>query len=145
MKNRKLLAMLLIYMCACLFAQESENIGTLKVVVSGLKNDRGDIKIGLFDSAESYQGKAERFRGSNLSIVDKRAEWLIEGIPFGEYAVKLFHDEDKDNEIDKNFIGLPTESFGFSNNPKIRFGPPGFDKTKFLFNSKEMTIVIELK
>ena len=145
MKNRAQLEILLIFMCAFLFAQESENIGILKVIVSGLKSDKGDIKIGLFNSAESYQGKTDKFRGSILPIVDKRAEWLIESIPFGEYAVKLFHDEDKDDKIDRNFIGMPTESIGFSNNAKIGFGPPGFKKAKFLFNSKEMTIVIELK
>jgi uncharacterized protein (DUF2141 family) len=145
MKNRMRFEMLLIIMCAFLFAQESENIGNLKVIVSGLKSDQGDIKIGLFNSAESYQGKTDKFRGAILPIVDKRAEWLIESIPFGEYAVKLFHDEDKDDKIDRNFIGMPTESIGFSNNAKIGFGPPGFKKAKFLFNSKEMTIVIELK
>jgi uncharacterized protein (DUF2141 family) len=144
MKRRLQLEVLLIFMSTFLFAQESENIGILKVIVSGLRSDKGDIKIGLFNSAESYQGKTEKYRGSILPIAGKRAEWLIENIPFGEYAIKLFHDEDKDDKIDRNFMGMPTESIGFSNNAKIGFGPPGFKKAKFLFNSKEMTIVIEL-
>jgi uncharacterized protein (DUF2141 family) len=134
----------LMFNCSFLSAQESENIGNLKIVVSGLKNDQGDVKIGLFNSAGSFQGKSDKFRGSILSITDKRAEWLIENIPFGEYAVKLFHDEDKDDRIDRNFMGMPSESIGFSNNAKIGWGPPGFKKAKFLFHSKEMILVIDL-
>jgi uncharacterized protein (DUF2141 family) len=137
-------AVLLMLMVPILPAQEMPETGSLRVIVSGLRSNDGEIQIGLFNSAASYKGKSDRFRGSILPIADHRAEWLIEGIPFGEYAIKLFHDEDRDGKMDKNFIGIPSERFGFSNNPKISLGPPGFDKTKFLFDSKEMTIVIEL-
>jgi uncharacterized protein (DUF2141 family) len=145
MKHGIALTIVPIFIQAFVFAQEPENIGTLKIVVSGLKNNAGDVKIGLFNSVESYQGKTEKFRGNVLQIENRRAEWLVENIPFGEYAIKLFHDEDKDDKIDRNFLGMPKESIGFSNNAKIGLGgPPGFNKAKFLFNSKEMTIVISL-
>jgi uncharacterized protein (DUF2141 family) len=131
-------------MCIFLHAQESVPVGNLKVVVLGLKNDRGEVRIGLFNSIAGYQGKTGPFRGSSLPIENRQATWTVEQLPFGEYAIKLFHDEDKDNRIKRNFLGFPTESVGFSNNAKIRFGLPGFDKTRFVFNSKEMTVVIQL-
>ena len=73
------------------------------------------------------------------------AIWEINKIPFGEYAIKAFHDEDRDDEIDMNFLGIPVESYGFSNNVRGIFGPPSFDKAKFLFNVDSLAIEIKLR
>ncbi len=124
--------------------KETHKIGNLFVIVSNLKNNSGDVKIGLFNSEESFKGKSEKYRGSVLKIINNRAEWRIENIPYGEYAIKLFHDEDSDDEIDTNFLGIPKESYGFSNNAKGIFGPPSFEKAKFQFKDKEMRIEIKL-
>ena len=34
------------------------------------------------------------------------------GLPEGEYAISLFHDENENKELDTNFIGIPKEAFG---------------------------------
>ncbi|NOZ62464.1 MAG: DUF2141 domain-containing protein [Calditrichaeota bacterium] len=59
--------------------------------------------------------------------------------------MKAFHDEDSDNEIDANFVEIPTESYGFSSNIKALFGPPSFDKANFLFNADSMKIESNLR
>jgi uncharacterized protein (DUF2141 family) len=119
--------------------------GILKVVVSGLENNEGDVKIGLYNSEESYNGKTEKFKGAILRIDDQKTIWIVNDIPFGTYAIKVFHDEDSDDEIDTNFLGIPTESYGFSNNTMGLFGPPDFDDAKFLTNSDTTNIEIILK
>jgi uncharacterized protein (DUF2141 family) len=119
--------------------------GILKVVVSGLENNEGDVKIGLYNSEESYNGKIEKFKGAILRIDDQKTIWIVNDIPFGTYAIKVFHDEDSDDEIDTNFLGIPTESYGFSNNTMGLFGPPDFDDAKFLTNSDTTSIEIILK
>ena len=124
--------------------QNHQNIGNLIVIINDLKNNNGDVKIGLFNSKESYNGKEEKFKGAILEIENKMVIWEVNNIPFGEYAIKAFHDEDQDDEIDTNFIGIPTESYGFSNNAKGLFGPPSFDKAKFRFNNQDMQIEINL-
>lgn len=137
-----------ILFCPNVFSQpdnkEPEKIGNLIVIVSGLKNNNGDLKIGLFNSSSSFDGKEEKFRGATLKIDSSKVEWIIMDIPFGEYAIKAFHDEDSDNIVDTNFIGIPKEAYGFSNNPKIFFKPPSFEKAKFTFNSNEQMIEIKL-
>ncbi|MBN2200664.1 DUF2141 domain-containing protein [bacterium] len=139
------LGAVLFFACACASARDSTAVCDLTVIVTGLKSDRGDVQIGLFNSAESFRGKSPKFMGAALPIADRRAEWRVGTIPFGEYAVKLFHDEDGDDTVDRNFIGMPTESIGFSNRAKIGLaGAPGFNKSKFLLNSPERTVVIEL-
>ena len=124
---------------------DQEKVGDLTVLIHNLKNNKGEVKIGLFNSEDSYNGKKEKYKGAMLKVENKQAKWVIENIPFGEYAIKAFHDEDGDDKVDTNFIGMPTERYGFSNNVKGLFGPPSFDKAKFHFDKEEMQIEIKLK
>jgi len=88
--------------------------------------------------------KSKKFKGAVIKIENKKVKWEVKNIPFGEYAIEAFHDEDGDDKVDTNFIGIPTESYGFSNNIKGLFGPPSFEKAKFLFNKQNMQIEIKL-
>jgi uncharacterized protein (DUF2141 family) len=49
-----------------------------------------------------------------------------------------------DGELDSNFLGIPTEDYGFSNNARGTFGPADYDDAKFLFEQTEMTIEISV-
>ena len=66
-------------------------------------------------------------------------------LPFGKYAISIFHDVNDNEELDANFIGIPKEPYGFSNNPKSSFGPPGFDAAAFEFEKDGFEIEIILK
>jgi len=55
----------------------------------------------------------------------------IAGLAPGVYAVSAIHDENDNRKLDKSFIGMPTEGVAFSNNAKIAFGPPKFEKVRF--------------
>jgi uncharacterized protein (DUF2141 family) len=56
----------------------------------------------------------------------------------------VFHDENKDGELDTNILGIPSEDYGFSNNVSSWFGPPSWEKSKFPFNKKELTLEISV-
>jgi uncharacterized protein (DUF2141 family) len=124
-------------------AEESTTSGTLKVIVEGLESDSGSVQIGLFNTEDSWEDKEEKFKGAIIPVKDKKAEWIIKNIPFGEYAIRFFHDENGNNAMDMNLIGMPTESYGFSNNAKALFSMPGFDKAKFMFDSTHTTEIIK--
>jgi uncharacterized protein (DUF2141 family) len=53
------------------------------------------------------------------------------------YSFRFFHDENENEDIDTNWLGIPREGFGFSNNPKMLFGPPKFKKTLFDLNESK--------
>ena len=48
-------------------------------------------------------------------------------------------------ELDSNFLGIPTEDYGYSNNASSWFGPPSWEKAKFIFNKEELTIEISVE
>ena len=52
----------------------------------------------------------------------------MNSLPAGRYAVKAFHDENDNGELDTNLVGIPSEGYGFANDPSTTFGPPDFEE-----------------
>jgi uncharacterized protein (DUF2141 family) len=65
-------------------------------------------------------------------------------LPAGEYAVSLFHDENDNKVLDKNFIGIPKEGIGTSNDAKGSFGSSKFEDAKFAVKAGLKTITIHI-
>lgn len=123
---------------------DTSKTGTLTVSVTGLKSDKGSVRIALFNSEVSYAGKDdEQFRKAELAIHDGTAIAVFEQLPPGEYAVRLFHDKNGNGKLDK-LMGVPVEDYAFSNNARGVMGPPGFKKARFTFDGRESTIGISI-
>ena len=128
-------------------AQDSNNFiarGKLTIVVTGFSNEEGNCRFALDNSKSVYEREDSVWIGKILPIVNKKVIVVIDSLGYGEYAVRVFHDENKNEEIDTNFLGIPTEDYGYSNDASDWFGPPSWDRAKFIFNKPEMTIEIEV-
>ena len=118
--------------------------GTLNVRITGFANDNGKCRFALDNSKEVYESEDSVFVGRILPIIDGVATFTIDSLEYGTYAIKVFHDENVDSELNTNIFGIPSEDYGFSNNASGWFGPPSWEKSKFLFNEKEMTVEISV-
>jgi uncharacterized protein (DUF2141 family) len=116
--------------------------GELTIIINGFENDEGKAMIALCNSREDYETRDQAYQTNQMKINENEAQWTINNLPFGEYAIKVFHDEDDDDEMDKNFLGIPSEKYGFSNNVRGRFGPASWEDANFLFNSQKDTVYI---
>jgi uncharacterized protein (DUF2141 family) len=128
------------------FSQNNNSIemGSLTVKLTGFANDNGNCRFALDNSKEVYESEDSVFVGRLLPIIDSVATFTIDSLQYGTYAIKVFHDENSDGELDTNIFGIPSEDYGFSNNASGWFGPPSWEKSKFLFNEKEMTVEISV-
>jgi uncharacterized protein (DUF2141 family) len=125
--------------------KNAKQTGQLQVTIVGLENDVGKVQVGLFDSKEGYSGGGEPFRGSSVKIRGEKAECTFAGIPYGIYAIKAYHDKNGNGKLDMNFMGIPNEPYGFSNNARAEFGPTKWDDAKFAFTSKSMSMEITVR
>lgn len=116
----------------------------INIRIEGLKNNSGTVKVALCNSLENYKNHKAPFRGLTLPIKNNVAEITIPDLPVGYYAVKVFHDENNNNDLDTNFLGIPIEDYGFSNNAKGIFGPPSWNKAKMFINEDSNTIVVKI-
>ncbi len=98
---------------------------TLTVTINGFKNNTGQVLL------EFSNIKGEKISGFAQTIVNKQCIMTIKDLKPGSYSFKYFHDENKNQKLDTNIIGMPKEGFGFANNAKGKFGPPSLEKTVF--------------
>ncbi len=115
---------------------------TLTVLISGLSNDKGNVRVALFSSKDNYDNEIA-VRKAIAEIKNRSAKIVFQNIPFGVYAVKFYHDENSNGKLDTNLFGMPEEDYGFSNNATGNFGPASFEDTKFEINKPELTIEIK--
>jgi uncharacterized protein (DUF2141 family) len=114
--------------------------GQLIIEVDQVEIAKGKIWIGIYDSKDNYLVK-ERAIIKELSIQQTgKAQLLIPKLPYGTYAIALFHDINENNELDQNFWGLPTEPYAFSRPPISKWRIPYFHEVafKFRFNGQQV-------
>lgn len=107
---------------AALLAERTETAmqAELRVRVVGAASDEGQVWIGVYASEAAYAAGDE----ISQTVVEADPAGVTAefgGLPAGRYAVIAFHDANANNDFDRNFIGMPTERFGFSNlSPRMR-------------------------
>ena len=91
----------------------------------------GQIMIALYDNEAAFDDGGAPVRRAAVPISADTAQVVFEDLPAGDYAAKLFHDLDGDNEMDTNPFGLPAEPYAFSNNARGNMGPARWDRAHF--------------
>lgn len=107
--------------------------GTLRVTATGVTSDAGSLVVWVYDNADAWLGDGWRTR-KVVKVAETRRDGAITvelQLPAGEYALSVFHDVDDDGKLARNFIGLPKEPAGLSNNLRPKFGPPRWKDAKF--------------
>ena len=126
---------------------QSAGTATLTVHVTGARNTKGKIRAALFRGAEGFPNDASRAVHTQAADIDPQtssAQIVFTDLREGVYAVSVFHDENMNQKLDKNFMGIPKEGYGASNNPKKKMGPPNFEEAKFQLNGTGRSLEIKL-
>ena len=112
---------------------EAQQGNTISVPVSGLRNNNGDVRCGLYNSAATFPKDGQYFRGVVAPIVNQQATCVFNNVPPGTYAVSLFHAEKGETKLRTGFFGQPEEGYGFSRNAPSSMGPPAFSAAAYSY------------
>ena len=109
---------------AMLVAFNAASAATVEVRVSGV-TAKGKVSVAVCDKARflkqcAYSASAPAQAGETLVTV--------KDVPPGTWAVLAYQDENGNNELDRNLIGIPKEPYGFSRDARGKFGPPKFEE-----------------
>jgi uncharacterized protein (DUF2141 family) len=141
--KRYLLTITIIFICTTNFSFLNPK-GDITIEINNLRNSDGAVLISLFNDEDNFPGNAEKAIGkAKAEIIKGTATATFKDISFGAYAVAILHDENKNLKMDFNFLGIPKEGYGFSNDAKGLFGPPAFNKAAFLIDSNFKKIKIK--
>jgi uncharacterized protein (DUF2141 family) len=142
---------------ACVFAIEGLEIASpalgqepaaenvIHVEISSLRSNDGQTLCALFSSAEAFPTRADKAVARlTAKIAERQAVCDFTGIAPGTYAVSVVHDENSNGKLDRNFIGMPREGVGASNNAKGHMGPPKFGPASFSFKGGRLELKIHV-
>ena len=123
--------------------------GTVTVEVRNIET-KGEMHLAIYDDANVFENDNGEKGGAAKGIVEGVIEEVGTGtatysfeLPNGTYAIGIFVDANYNNEMDRNFFGVPKEQYGFSNDAKGSFGPPSFKEASFTVTG-DMGLTINL-
>ncbi|MGB5593329.1 MAG: DUF2141 domain-containing protein [Crocosphaera sp.] len=119
---------------------------SLTVEIDGVSDRQGQICLSLFKSSRGFPNSGDDAVDKKcLKITETPPKITFNNLPPNTYAVAVFWDDNSDGELNRNFLGIPREKFGFSSNPMVRTGPPKFSDSAILVTGRNLSISIKLQ
>ncbi len=114
----------------------------IEISVGDVRSDRGRVHVDICTEASflkdcPYFGEAPAKAGTTIVVV--------RGVPPGRYAAQGSHDENGNGKVDRGPFGIPKEGVGFSNDARIRMGPPTFGEAAFEHGATPQRIGFHLR
>jgi uncharacterized protein (DUF2141 family) len=144
MRNFHLAFPLVVAFCSSVVAANAQSAGRVSVSVSGVRNDNGSVRCGLYSSPNGFREPGQQLRGAVAPIKNGQATCVFGGLPPGAYAVAVFHAEQNETRMETGAFGRPKQGYGFSRNPSSSFGPPDFSSAAFDYSGGNMTLPVQL-
>lgn len=137
--KKPLLFIVFTWLKLCLFAQA--NTYDLTVKVTGIDVKKGMVEFGLFRDPEYFAQVGKTYRMMRVKVDAAEETVTFHNLPKGKYAVCIYLDENNNNQCDKNFFGIPTEKFAFSNNVRPMLSIPSFESCSINLNENKSIVI----
>lgn len=119
---------------------------SLQVTFTGVQPNKGPVRVALYHQASDFMVISKAKASQSLVVGgNTQLTYTFEGLPPGQYAISSFQDLNNNGKLDKNFLGIPSEPYGFSNNARPKFRAPTWDEAAFLLGDKPQSIAIALE
>jgi uncharacterized protein (DUF2141 family) len=134
-------ALLMTCSLALLACAGTASAATVEVHVTGVAAGKGKVNVAVCDKERflkqcAYSGSAPAREGDNVI--------RVAGVPAGTWAVLAYQDENENGELDRNFVGIPKENYGFSRDARGKFGPPDFGDASIEVSGDTTTAAVKL-
>lgn len=119
----------------------------IHVKILNIRSSTGTVACALFESPDGFPTDYLR-TATNVMVIKIRKDQArcdFEDIPQGTYAMAVIHDENMNGKLDTNWLGIPTEGYGFSNDAKGVIGAPAFSAASFPYNGQNLDLTMSLR
>ena len=139
------ITMVCVLFISLVLADYIQETGTVIVNIKGFRNNKGVARVTLFDQKKGFPNKYKyALAYGDSPVQDSVSQYIFMDVKYGQYGVGVFHDEDENGKLKSNFIGMPREGVGVSNNAKGSFGPPKFKDCLFSVDRDTVELSIDL-
>jgi uncharacterized protein (DUF2141 family) len=128
-------------------AGQTSSCPGIHVTILNIRNGIGTVDCALFNSPSGFPREVlhSAMRLVVMRVPSSEARCDFEDIPPGNYALVVLHDENMNGKIDTDWLGVPKEGYGFSNNAKVAFKTPSFNDASFVYDGKTLDLTIALR
>jgi uncharacterized protein (DUF2141 family) len=106
----------------------STNNCSLEVEVDTQGRRRGKVMLALFRDQDNFPEQSAAFQGIIEPADQETIRHTFSNLAPGHYAIAAYHDLNSNGKLDRNFLGVPTEPYAFSNNPSVKWSTPSFEE-----------------
>ncbi len=119
--------------------------GRLNISIENINAPKGVIWVGIYNSPDNFLIKERSILKKIKVNHTGSAHITIPSLPYGEYAIALFHDINENGTLDNNYFGVPSEPYAFSGRIKSKWRLPYYKEVKFFFWQKNNNLKLKLK
>lgn len=134
----------LLFVCLVVLGQHAYSQSpVLTITVPNVNLVQGKLQVSIFNSKKSFLKENEEYKVYRFDIEKTEGKFVIKNLPKGEYSMVIYHDKNNNKEMDRSFLGIPKEGYGFSRNFKPGLSSPVFEDCSIILN-KDVEIEIKL-
>jgi uncharacterized protein (DUF2141 family) len=117
----------------------------ITATVGKLRNHKGSVQCSLHAADKGFPGGKPTAIASVPKLAGAYAICTFPAVPPGTYAIAVLHDENNNGKLDTNWLGIPDEGYGASNNHLHTFSAPTFGESRFVVGGSPVALAIGLK
>jgi uncharacterized protein (DUF2141 family) len=127
------------------FAAGEASASRLIVTVTGVKNAQGGVYVGLYATPSKFLNGTQVDAKKKVGASTGPITVVFDNLPPGAYAVGAYHDENNNDHLDTNFIGLPTEGYALSNGVRAVMSKPTFQQAAFTIGNRDAAVALQIR
>ncbi|MBC7777877.1 MAG: DUF2141 domain-containing protein [Phycisphaerae bacterium] len=118
----------------------------LQVEFRNLHEAKGSLYVAVYDGSDAFL-KVEQVRRKKIVPIGQTdaLKLSLGNLPPGKYALSCFQDLNGNGQLDTNWMGIPSEPYGFSNNSRPKFRAPKWTEAAFDLGQSGKTISVRLE
>lgn len=116
----------------------------LTLIIDNLASPTAPVEVSVYGTESKFPTEKGQLKKYRFTPADTTLTATISDLEYGEYAIATYQDLDSDGKIGKNFVGIPTDPYGFSNNYVPKLKAPAFKDCAFVYDAKSEDVCITM-
>lgn len=127
------------------FAAAEASAARIAVTVTGLKSYAGGVYVGLYATPSKFLNGTQVDAMKKVRASTAPVTVVFDNLVPGTYAVGAYHDENNNDHLDTNFLGLPTEGYALSNGVRAVMAKPTFQQAAFSVGNAGAAVSLQIR
>lgn len=133
------------FVVAAIFVAGPASAARIIVTIDGLHSAQGVVFIGLYASPTKFLNGNQTDAVRRVPAQTGPITVVFDNLPPGTYAVGAYHDENGNDHLDTNLLGLPVEGYALSNGVRAVFAKPKFQQAAFIVGAEDKPVALHIR